>query len=401
MTTLDDQGRPRTGRPTATAPARLLTSDPPTHGTTRTAGPGPDEGSRDDILPVILGGDVGAYSLARSFHEAYGVRSVVISPLPTGAVRWSKIVENVVEPQIDDIVCLVARLREIARSTSATCLLLGSTDRHVRQIVEHRARLDDLFVIPYPRREVLDEATDGERFSQLCAQLGIGHLATAGHDPAAVGTPMRILTCYSDRYGRVRLASVGQVLLGEHTLGLGGPGGVITTRDDSVVAQAVQLLEHLGWTGFSSFDITVDPVDGRCRFLGLSPRLGRSSYYVTASGHNPATYYVTEHVDGRDVGVLAPPDVPTSDDVTLHDVTLATGAHLCTVLPPRLLLSRLDGPLRVQTAALIASGAVTNPLRYQPERDPRRLAYLTAARADQLARYRRRPPRRSAPPAPA
>lgn len=456
MTILNNRAQPPAGQPTSAA---TPFPDAPTHGA-GSEDPEPDGGRRDDVLPVILGGDIGAYSLARSFHEAYGVRSVVVSPSPTGVVRRSQIVENVVEPRMDDVVCLVAQLREIARSTSATCLLLGSTDWYVRQIVEHRARLDDLFVIPYPRREILDQATDSEGLAHLCAGLGIAHLTSVVYDLAAagpswggpstdtldypvvakavgtseqpVGLPgkrhayqlgapseldallaqltqvgytgrllvqhevggdshQRILTCYSDRYGRVRLASFGHVLPGRCTPGtLAAPAGVITARADEVVAQAVRLLEHLGWTGFSTFDIKVDPKDGTYHFVELNPRLGRSNHYLTAGGHNPATYYVTEHVDGRDVGALAPPDSPTSDHARLHDVTVATGTHLCTVVPHRLLLSYLDGPLRVQTAALIASGAVTNPLRYPPDRDPRRSAYLAATRARQFRTYRPR-----------
>ena len=43
---------------------------------------------------VMLGGDIGVYSLARAFHEAFGVRSTVISRIATGPVD-SAIIDNV------------------------------------------------------------------------------------------------------------------------------------------------------------------------------------------------------------------------------------------------------------------------------------------------------------------
>src|SRR5690606_24335366 len=67
-----------------------------------------------DLQPVILGGDIGAYSLARTFHEAYGVRSVVVSSASTGLVRRSRILRSVVEPRMDDGTVLVATLCRIA-----------------------------------------------------------------------------------------------------------------------------------------------------------------------------------------------------------------------------------------------------------------------------------------------
>ena len=41
------------------------------------------------VQPVLLGGDFGVYALARSFHEAYGVNSIVLSHAPTVAISRS------------------------------------------------------------------------------------------------------------------------------------------------------------------------------------------------------------------------------------------------------------------------------------------------------------------------
>lgn len=415
------------------------------------AGTHPDRASdprEGRVQPVVLGGDIGAYSLARAFHQAYGVRSVVLSSAATGPVRHSRILDNVVAPGMDDDATAVATLRRVAGAhAGARLLLLGSADRAVRTIVENRAQLEDLYAVPYVDRQKLDLLTDKESFGRLCAELGIASPRTVVHDVAAGREPdtsgltfpviakaastteyarvsfpgkqkvftvgsrteladlmetlrragyrgtflvqdlipgddsgMRILTCYSDRGGRVRFSAFGRVLLEEHTPGArGNPAGIITARDEQVVEQARRLLEHVGWTGYANFDLKHDPRDGRTVFFELNPRLGRSNFYVTAGGQNPVELYVREYLDGTDpVPPGAPTENPQDDD-----------EHLYTVLPHRLLLRYVADPaLREHVRSLMRSGRVSNPLLYRADRDPRRLAYVGAALVNQYRKYR-------------
>jgi len=424
--------------------------------------PSPPVPSSPPVQPVVLGGDIGAYSLARAAHEAYGVRTVVVSSVATGPVRRSRVVEHVVEPGVDDPAVAVAVLRRVADAhEGAPLLLLGSADRAVRLLVENREQLEDRYVLPYVGRELLDRMTDKEGFGAVCAELGIPSPRTVvvdvQRDARATGGPgvdvgrtvgggepltfpviakaasttayagvsfpdkqkvftvtdaaelddlvdvlaragyrgtflvqdlvpgddsgMRILTCYSDRSARVRFSSFGRVLLEEHTPGaLGNPAGIITGRDAEVAAQATRLLEHVGWTGYANFDLKVDPRDGRSVFFELNPRLGRSNYYVSAGGQNPLELYVREHLQGLDP---LPPGAPAEPDEE----------RLYTVLPPALLLRYVADPaLRARVRALVRSGRAVDPLRYGPEKDPRRLAYVAAAHLNQVRKFRRHYP---------
>ncbi|WP_402465020.1 carboxylate--amine ligase [Isoptericola aurantiacus] len=134
------------------------------------------------LQPVVLGGDIGAYSLARSFHEAYGVTPVVVSGMSTGLVRHSRILRHVAEPRIDDPEAIVARLREIAAEhADADLLVVGSADWLVRLLVENRDRLEDLYTVPYVEEKLLHRLTDKEGFGDLCAELGVAHPTTVVH----------------------------------------------------------------------------------------------------------------------------------------------------------------------------------------------------------------------------
>ena len=46
-----------------------------------------------EFLPVILGGDITTYSLARSFHEEYHIKSIAISMQKNWLNSYSSIIE--------------------------------------------------------------------------------------------------------------------------------------------------------------------------------------------------------------------------------------------------------------------------------------------------------------------
>lgn len=138
-----------------------------------------------NVSPVILGGDIGAYSLARAFHEQYQVRSTVISQHGSGAVGHSKIIDGVAlgDDAANDEV-LLEKLLEIGRETASSespRLLLGSVDWLVRFAVQHREALQPYFTVPYVDLDIMDRVAEKREFTALCQQLEIPHPGTIIH----------------------------------------------------------------------------------------------------------------------------------------------------------------------------------------------------------------------------
>jgi D-aspartate ligase len=404
------------------------------------------EGRR--LLPVILGGDIGGYSLARAFHEAFGVKSIIMSTALGGVVRDSAIVINAVEPQMDDPeVAVEALLRIAAQNPDASLIAVASADWLVRILVENKDRLEPAFTVPYVDRDLLDRVTSKEEFAKLCEEYGLAHPRTVvvslaeGPPDAAAGlfaeltfpviakaadsgafhpiefagkekvatvaseealisllervyqagyrdafivqdlipgddAGLRIFNTYVSREGTVQWTVYGHVLLQEHTPStVGNSSMVLTGPAPAAIDPFLQLLEGIGWKGFASPDMKVDPRTGELVFFELNPRLSRSNYFVTGAGPNPAVAYVRDWMLGL--------------SATESEVGGPQRQHLFTVVP-RWIQSRyvIDADLRATVKKLRRAGLVHNALWNRAERHPRRIAYVLAHQVNQIRKYR-------------
>ena len=98
---------------------------------------------------------------------------------------------------------------------------------------------------------------------------------------------MRVMNCYCDNSGNVRMLCLGQPVLEYYDPATAGNYAAIISRgDDALYARVRSFLQEIGYVGFANFDMKFDRKTGRYVMFEINPRLGRSSFYVRAAGHN-------------------------------------------------------------------------------------------------------------------
>ena len=395
-----------------------------------------------EFMPVILGADITAYSLARSFHEEYGIKSLVLSRLQAKIISESKIIENRVFPGLEKEEVLIETLLSVGKEFAGKkkLLVLGCGDWYVRILIENKKKLEPYYIIPYIDEELLNKIVLKDNFYAICEELGIDHPKTYVYEcgkendltfdfpypviakPANSAlyhyakfpskkkvfrfqneadlrkmlgeleqssynykfliqdcipgddTYMHVLTCYSDRNAKVKFAALGHSLLEDHTpTAIGNPVAIINEVIPEVVAAATKFLEHVGYTGFSNFDIKYDTRNGTYNFFEINVRLGRSNFYVTGSGFNTVKWIV--------------------DDLIYHkelEYTVADRENLFTVVPKGIILRYVHQPeLQEQVKRLYREKKVSYPLAYPCDLAPKRRFYVTAALLNQYRKYHR------------
>ena len=153
-----------------------------------------DADVRRFVQPVVVGGDILAYSYVRELHRAYGIdRTIVLATQDVKMLSASRFSDYRLTPGIHEAESLYEALEAVAAEVRAADsaripLVLGCDDCHARMLSAGKARLEAAgFVVPYIDFPLLDEITQKRRFYELCAELSIPYPQTWYLDCGAGG----------------------------------------------------------------------------------------------------------------------------------------------------------------------------------------------------------------------
>ncbi len=319
------------------------------------------------LVPVLLGGDLNSYNVARAFHERYGIVTHVFGRYSIGPTKDSRIVKFHTVPGLDNDDIMVSEMQNFAdKNKGAALILLGCTDDYAAMIIRNKARLEDKYICPYIEAELMDTLVSKAVFYEMCEKYNIPYPKTkvisaefseeelkeeslgfaypiivkpsssiaywkhpfdgmkkvytandskeaakiinqiysAGYPDKMIlqdmipgdDSNMYVLTAYSDRDNKVKMMCLGHVLLEEHTpKGLGNHAAIITEYMPELTERFRNLLDEIGYRGFSNFDIKYDARDGSLRAFEINLRQGRSNFYITSAGINIAELLVRDN----------------------------------------------------------------------------------------------------------
>ncbi|WP_422122976.1 carboxylate--amine ligase [Planococcus sp. X10-3] len=399
--------------------------------------------TKHPFLPIIIGTDMNAYNMAISFHEAYGIKPILVGKEHLSFTSLSNITDTIElhsgladESQFADILIDVAHKY---RTPGKTLLLIGTNDLYVRLIIENAKVLREHFVFNYIDEDLMNQLQVKANFYDLCKVHGIDTPTTFFYDCNAetpfqeemmfpvvvkpsngieynklqfedqqkvykVESPKELhevigrikaggyrdeliiqdyipgddtfmwdSVIYANSKGKTQLVSFAQVVLQEHTVSaIGNYTALITRFDKDIMVKLQNFLEAVGYKGFANFDLKYDARDKKFKVFEVNIRQGRSSYYVTALGHNMAEYFVDDLIYQKD-----------------KPVTYLNEEFLFTVVPKVVLRNFVANKAVLKDIKrLIKKGQYGNPLFYKKDKHLKRKLYLLARQVNYYKKYK-------------
>lgn len=402
---------------------------------------------REDLLPVLLGGDVSVYAYAREFHEAYHVRSAAVNSGFVGALAHSRLVDLVQVPSTApaDLKAAIVRLAE--ENPGRRLPVVASTDALVAALEDIRDELPESVVLPIPSREAFRRACDKVEFARACEALGLRTPTTevvslAGDEPVlpcAIGFPVVAKPARSAEYSHLYARGLQKVYLAEDQAALdelwarlraeGFAGDFLVQElvagDDTHLGActfyvgadgtmrafgfAQTLLEDHAPTmrGNAVAMLCRDEPGLREQCERLVAELGYTGLGEVDVKRDPATgewvFLELNPRVGRNsyhmvAGGVNPMRAMVDDLVDGRragkEPLVAAEPALYTLVPVSLLRRYLaDEALLAEVDELVAAGRVFDPQRYDADRGPRRMLDVELTEANQRRKFARHYPR--------
>lgn len=161
------------------------------------------------IVPIILGGDIGAYALGREFHEAYGTIAYSVVEVPIAAIQRSRIFRHAAASSTDPDQVLEAVRGIMAEHPGAVPVLITNSEPSIPAVEYVRAKMPEV-ASPTPAAEVVAQVSNKDRFCELCRANGLDVPQTERVDlsgtapiaPSGLPFPVVAKPAYSPEYAR-------------------------------------------------------------------------------------------------------------------------------------------------------------------------------------------------------
>ena len=398
------------------------------------------EAPREDIVPVLLGGDLSIYALGRQFHEAYGVTSIALHTAFIAAIERSCIFNCREVASTDDAV-IAAELSAIAKAhPSKHVVAMANTDPQIEQLIRIKDALPPNVVTPMPSAEVFDLIADKASFGEIAASHGLRVPQTqivdlAGTDRviSRIGFPIiakaarsaSYMALYEQGFKKVyaldsqdeldllvaKLRAAGYAdpfLLQERIGGDDTHMGAITCYVDKSGALrlwsgAQALLEaHAPSMRGNSVAMVTRPIEElRKPIAALLKDIGYAGFVEIDIKRDPKTgewvFFEVNPRIGRNsyivvCGGINPIRVMVDDLVDGKPARLlvADEPALYTLVPLSLLYRYiLDPELLAEVKDLVARKRIFDPQHYSVEKDPRREALVRGTELNQIRKFAR------------
>ena len=135
-----------------------------------------------DFIPVLFGGDINTYSVARAFYEKYKVKSYVFGKYNNGPSCNSKITIYSANPRIEEDDFFMKTVKSMATAfANKKIILVGCGDSYVALISRHLSELPENCIAPYISYDLMYQLQKKDLFYELCDKHGLDYPKTFVH----------------------------------------------------------------------------------------------------------------------------------------------------------------------------------------------------------------------------
>ncbi|MCI8645333.1 MAG: ATP-grasp domain-containing protein [Firmicutes bacterium] len=134
------------------------------------------------FIPLLFAGDINVCSVARAFHEQYGIVSSAYGKYPTGPCMDSKIIDYRANEKADEQETFLRLVQDFAAEhKDKTVLLIGCGDSYVQLMSQNRDNFPQNVIAPYIPIDLMNDLIHKEKFYAMCEKAGVDYPTTFVH----------------------------------------------------------------------------------------------------------------------------------------------------------------------------------------------------------------------------